>query len=369
MAESTFLVVATSGRAIAQGLRALGYTVVVVDGFIDQDTVSAASACKKVKRTSFGLDAYEVERVIQELRTEWTFSGLLYDAAIEVCPRVLEFVSDLNIVGNSSGSLQRCKDPHQFFPALDKYAINYPEICFNSKPKDTKNWLCKQHHSTGGFGVTSVAIDACDEGQNYLQKNIDGVSFSLTFLANGFDIHVLGANTQWSERLSDAIPYAYAGAINQVKLDDEAIKIAEQHAKTITNEFELVGLNSIDCIYCDNNVYVLEVNPRIPASYELYETKYGDVMRGHITACSKRRLPAEKRQSLLRAHALVYAPHDILIPEDFSWPLWTADRPQNGEKIKQYEPICNVFSGGKNYSQVCEMITTRKKTVLNKLTT
>ena len=80
----------------------------------------------------------------------------------------------------------------------------------------------------------------------------------------------------------------------------------------------------------------------------------------------------EKPFGLLKkgyAHAIIYAPHEIQIPTDVSWPLWTADRPHPGEKIQQYEPICNVFSGGKNYSQVCEMIATRKKAMLNKLTT
>ncbi len=366
MTESIYLVVATSGRAIAQGLKALAHSVVVIDGFADQDTIAAAHYCKKVKRSRFGLDEIEVINAIQALCAEYTFSGLFYDAAVEVNPLLLNEINIENIIGNSSETLQRCIDPRQFFPALEKHSIPFPDIRFNSDIDESINWLAKNHRSTGGLGVSN---DVNEVGHSYLQKFIHGTSFSLTFLANAGGIQVLGANTQWHKQLGETIPFAYAGAINQTKLSDDVLKNAMQYTHTIAKEFDLVGLNSIDFICNENEVYVLEVNPRIPASYELYETKRGDVLREHILSCRERKLPTEQRTALLRAHSILYAPNDIKIPDNMNWPLWTADRPHAGEDIPQFEPICNVFSGGKNYSQVCEMIATRKKAILNKLTT
>ena len=166
MTESIFLVVAGSGRAIAQGLKALDYPVAVIDGFADQDTISAARVCKKVKRGRFGLDAAEVENVIQTMRADFTFSGLFYDAAIEVNPQLLDIVDDEIIVGNSRDSLQRCKDPHQFFPVLDKHSIVYPNIRFNSNIDDSDRWLYKHHLSTGGIGV-NTAVNNVNDLEHY----------------------------------------------------------------------------------------------------------------------------------------------------------------------------------------------------------
>ena len=127
-------------------------------------------------------------------------------------------------------------------------------------------------------------------------------------------------------------------------------------------------MNSIDFICDDHGQFMFWRSMHVYLPHmNLYETRQGDLMREHILACKERRLPKEERTTMLRAHAIVYAHKDIKIPSDFNWPLWTADRPHLGEEIPQFEPICNVFSGGKNYSQVCEMIMTRKKAVLNKL--
>ncbi|NNC68352.1 MAG: ATP-grasp domain-containing protein [Gammaproteobacteria bacterium] len=360
-----YLVVATSGRAIAQGLKSLGYSVAVVDGFADCDTVAAATEIRKVKRSSFGLNHNEVLQTVQSLQSKIPFDGLFFDAAMESNPNLLDEINVNPIFGNSSQVLSACKNFKVFFSILDQHSIPYPEISF--KPITGDNWLVKQAVSTGGIGVAPASEEVAFTENSYLQRKVDGINFSLTFLANGEELFELGFNTLWSEQLGLNVPYAYAGAINQVRLDAEIQMTALQYAKIITKEFELVGLNSIDFICVDKSVYVLEVNPRIPASYELYETKYGDLMAQHIEVCKSRTLPATKIQPLLRAHAIVYAPADINVSESVSWPLWTADRPHAHVLIKKFEPVCSIFAGGKNSAQVYEMIKTRKQSILANL--
>ncbi len=339
----------------------------MIGGFADIDTQAATTAYKQVKRAEFGLDTQEVLEAANALIQKYTFDGLLYGTAIESCPSLLEKIISFPVVGNSSETLQSCNNPQTFFPTLDRYSIPYPEISFefdNSVPLD---WLIKHQSSNGGIGVRLLENTSELLPDHYLQKKITGINFSITFLANEKDIFVLGFNTLWNENLGEDIPYAYAGSINQVDLSENVLELAKQYAQTITQEFGLVGLNSIDFICDDNSVYVLEVNPRIPATYELYETKYGNLLSEHIDACKHKNLPTGKKPYLLRAHAIVYAHSEITIPRKMSWPLWTADRPQAGEVISQYEPICSVFSGGKNSAQVRDMIKTRKQFIINKL--
>ena len=329
--------------------------------------------CKAVTRTRFGLNHKEAIQHIEELHSEYSFDGLIYGAAIEIDPDLLDeiianhMVSDSQVFGNSSETLHRCKNPKVFFSTLKQISIPFPEISFEPDNNVSYPWLIKHVKSSGGLGVrlrhNQVSID---EG-SYFQRKIDGFNFSLTFLANGEEIKKLGFNTLWSEALGENLPYAYSGAINTADLSEKQQTIATKYATTITKEFNLIGLNSIDFILSDDDVFVLEVNPRIPATYELYETKYGDLIQEHIKVCESRKISSNKSQHLLRAHAIVYAPETIRIPKDFAWPLWTADRPQPQESIQQYEPICSVFSGGKNVAQVRQMIHTRNKIITEKL--
>ena len=64
-----FLVIATSGRAIAQALKSSGDAIAVIDGFADLDTCAATEVCIKVARTKFGLNANEVLRAINKLQS------------------------------------------------------------------------------------------------------------------------------------------------------------------------------------------------------------------------------------------------------------------------------------------------------------
>jgi len=362
-------VIATSGRAIAQGLKSLGYSVAVVDGFADCDTSAAATEIQKVKRSHFGLDHDEVLQAVDALQSKTSFDGLFFDAAMESNPSLLDEININPVFGNSSQVLSACKNPKVFFSILDQHSIPYPDVRFELEARIISNdaWLIKDAQSTGGAGVApaNVEIDSCRN--IYFQKKIDGLNFSLTFLANGKAMLELGFNTLWSEKLGDCVPYAYAGAINQVKLDKGIKDTALQYAKALTKACGLVGLNSIDFICADNSVYVLEINPRIPATYELYETKYGELMKQHIEVCKNKILPTTKRQPLLRAHAIVYAPTDVNVSESMSWPLWTADRPHALEVVKQNEPVCSIYAGGQNSAQVYEMIKTRKQSILTRL--
>ncbi len=368
-----YLVVATSGRAIAQSLKASGHAVAVVDGYADTDTTTAAAICKRVARSKFGLDTKAVLQAIQNLRNRYRFDGLFYTTAVETHPDLLDAIPVSKVLGNSSSVLRRCKNPQTFFQTLDRCAIAHPQTSFTPIGDTAGDCLIKHMHSVGGLGIRDQP-QQLNPGQLktepgiYLQSKIDGINFSLTFLTNRKQIQVLGFNTLWSEALGPHLPYAYTGAVNRVELTARQRHTAIRYATTLAREFNLTGLNSVDYILHRDRVYVLEINPRIPATYELYETRHGDLLKLHIAACTQGTLDSTYGEPRLRAHAILYAPDAITIPTDLVWPLWTADRPPAGSMINKHTPVCSVFAGGKNVAQVREMIHTRKHTIIAKLT-
>ncbi len=341
--------------------------MVVIDGFADMDTHTVTEACKKVSRVQFGLDPWEVLQAAYQFQGRYEFGGLLYDATMESTPDLLDSISVDSVIGNSSCTLRKCKNPEIFFSILDEHAIPYPEVCFQPPESSSKTWLIKHSMSTGGWGVSDLSKEFTEEEGVYFQRKIDGINFSLTFLANGSEIEPLGFNLLWVDTMKKDLPYRYAGAINCVDLTQRQRDTAIDYAKVLTRAFGLVGLNGMDCILFGDSIYVLEINPRIPATYELYETRHGNLLDEHIEVCRTHVLVPKRRNSLIRAHAIVYAPFPVQVPRDFMWPLWTADRPHPGERIETHQPICNVFAGGKNAVRTCEMIRTRKDMIINKL--
>ncbi len=362
-----YLVVAISGRAIAEALKASGSPVAVIDGFADMDTCAAAVVSQKVSRTRFGLDRAEVLGAVHRLQSENCLKGLFYDAALESAPDILDAITVDSVIGNSSATLRRCKDPKVFFPALDTKSIPYPEIRFKPVRGDSSLWLLKNSRSTGGMGVTACPEQFVHDQNTYLQRKMNGINFSLTFLANGQKIKALGFNTLWSRASGPGKPYLYQGAVNQANLTEEQRCTVLDYATRLTCEFDLVGLNSIDFILDNGQAYVLEINPRIPATYGLYETRHGNLIKEHMDACLHAKLSPAKGTPHLRAHAIVYATKPVQVPIGFNWPLWTADRPRPKNVIQTNEPICSVFAGGQNAAQVRAMVCTRKKMILKNL--
>ena len=136
-----YLIIATSGRAIAQALVASGNTVAVIDGFADVDTCHAAEICNKVKRVNSSLDANEVLRTISSLQKKLTFDGLLYDSALEANPNLLDKISFNNVIGNSSKTLYQCNSISYLFSTLEKLEIPFPEICKQPRLAISGSWL------------------------------------------------------------------------------------------------------------------------------------------------------------------------------------------------------------------------------------
>ncbi len=367
-----YLVVATSGRAIAQSLKSDYQSAVVIDGFCDTDTCAASETCQKVARLNYQLDQDEVLQAVKKYNDN-SFEGLLFDSALETNPKLLRLILECGVIknnvviGNSAKTLINCSSPQTFFLILNEENIPFPEVAFNKTAICDKNWLIKDSMSTGGIEVSNIKEHVLESDTMYFQKKVDGQVISITFIANGFDIYPLGFNTLWTEELSDQHAYIYAGAINQTNLSAEVKNEILKYASILTVKLNLYGLNCIDCIVNQDDVYILEINPRIPATFELYETKSGEILKQHIKACVEATLPHHELTPLLRAHAIVYAPTQIQIPNEMQWPLWTADRPHAGEEINQYGPICSVFAGGKNMAQARDMIHTRKQTILNKI--
>jgi len=131
----------------------------------------------------------------------------------------------------------------------------------------------------------------------------------------------------------------------------------------ITSEVSLLGINSLDFIISKTGqLLLLEINPRISASAELFNNK-ANLFKHHLDACSGL-LPSSVIVLTTAKKALhyIYASSDVIIPLNMEWPVECHDLPISGSHIRQGEPICTAVidvkeeQSSNNLSKIIEQI-------------
>jgi len=121
----------------------------------------------------------------------------------------------------------------------------------------------------------------------------------------------------------------------------------------------------LDFIHADGFNYVLEINPRPPASMQLYDA---DLLCRHIQACNGKLTPNLPIQTRISAYQVIYAEHDLNIPKQFCWPEGVVDIPKAGALIRKGQPICSIIAHEKNPQLVFEQLAIRQQQLIENLT-
>ena len=117
-------------------------------------------------------------------------------------------------------------------------------------------------------------------------------------------------------------------------------------AQQLTIAFGLKGLNSLDAIVQNDTVYVLEINPRLSATFALYEDA-ANLFNAHLQASIGEYSFMPKATETCHAMAVVYANEPINVSSQFTWPSWVTDTPlvvadAENLTIAVDMPICTV---------------------------
>lgn len=372
--SNLLIIISHSARALAESASRAGWDIITVDGFADIDTLKASkcSWCLPLASASF-LDGH-IYTCLSRLKVKYPAAGVLLGAGAEFLAAWVEQETDWVIYGNSASVMESVNEPKQFFSGLDRIGVDFPRTEIAKLPNDAKTdrWLYKFSQSCGGCGVSRVLV--ADENDGYWQENIDGDSISVLYLAGKSKSRLIGANKMLSKDFGEQMPYVYLGAVANYKIDKSIIEKIESYSNKIINHFSLVGVISIDMIIAkhgdEEKIYVLEVNPRISASFELYERIYPDLnlVDEHIGVCegeadSSMTLTNTVLTSSVSAYRIVYADKAGVISES-GWPDWCKDIPELGRQISCGEPICSVYAD-EHEGDMYLLLQEREKTILS----
>lgn len=362
------LIVANSGRALAESAARGGYGVTVLDAFCDQDT-RAVARCIPVPLGERGLDAERVQREAGRLAAQAGRYGLVYGAGLERAPGTLSWMSGhFTLLGNAPEVLELLADPPRFLALLDRLGICHPETRFEPPSSaDGSEWLVKEAGASGGLGVRRWHDgDPRPSGAHCFQRYLEGPLLSVLFIADGSHYSLIGLNRPRKTCGGAVSPFRYGGACSGANLSPRLRAQVEGDCAGLTKALGLRGVNNLDYVLHGGRAQLLELNPRPSATLGLYEGGCpGGWMRRHVRACLGE-LPEVPLAAPpgVRGHLIVYAPRTLAIATGIRWPHWCHDRPPGGIRVPRGAPLCTVSAGGATTGQTERRLLARERQVL-----
>ena len=376
-------IAALSARALTEAARADGYDVLALDVFGDVDTRRAATTWLALAAGGADDNTLRIHPAalcagLQQAASQGAM-GWIAGSGFEADLSLLQAgAAVLPLIGNPAAVWRAVRDPVQFFGCLQAAGLPCPAWQGNA-PADPTGWLVKDPGSSGGSAVQPLALWQRSglplPASGYFQRLLPGQPVSLTFVANGKRALVLGANQQQVQTMTgglageakgecegegDCRPFRFAGVIGPVALPAAALATLQHALDLLVAQFQLRGLGSLDALLHGDQVHLLELNPRPPASLQLYPAVAGQrVVAAHVNACLHGQLPAAPwpgRAPQVRGLRVVHAPTRLHITAALSarlanWP-GAQDLPQPGTHLAAGDPLCSLQASANSLAAV-----------------
>lgn len=342
------LVVAVSARMLAELAVADGYEVIALDRFGDADLRAVAPGT-----TAHSADA------LAALAAEIDTDAVVYGAGFENRPHLVARIADgRELLGTAPELLGAVRDPWAVGAAARTAGARAPETrrpgeCpapemrqageYPAPERDA--WLRKPMRGGGGRGVRRWRGGAL-RATEILQRRLPGLSCSAVAIGDGQRAAVLGLTEQLHRRpgfgwMGNVTPPRLpAGEL--AELDDQLSAVCEK----VVSRFGVRGAFGVDAIWDGRHAWVLEVNPRPPASLELFGPGSFEAhvrgARGLGLPAGLPGVPAARRPAV---KLVLYAGRDIRAPDPGWWPDGLVrDIPHADAEIKRGAPVCTLIS-------------------------
>jgi predicted ATP-grasp superfamily ATP-dependent carboligase len=353
----TLAIVGASARAAAFSAIRAGYNVVAADLFADADLARVAPVTR-IDRYPWGL----VDWLAKTECNAWMYTG-----AIENYPGLVDRMAELRpLAGNCGAVLRDVRDPMKLQAACVAAGVPFPETRSAAKglPIDG-SWLCKTYRGAGGTGVwrldSALAVDHAFQRRATFQRHVAGAPYAALFVVARDGANLWGVTRQLLNRRR---PWQYAGSMGPAQVSREVLAQLVAAGKVL-RRFGLSGLVGVDLVISSNSAYVVEVNPRLPASAEIVERLVGrSAVAAHVEACGSssiaHRTPVAEFMPQGRSHyakKILYARRDVIVtPILHHWamthssldPMYRAlaDIPRAGEVVPAGRPVFTVLATG-----------------------
>ncbi|MFG1279738.1 ATP-grasp domain-containing protein [Xanthobacter autotrophicus] len=342
--------IALSARPLAASAARAGFAALSFDLFADLDTCAHSARCVRVhKKNGCAFDGDDLVQALHSLAP----AGLpvVLGGGLEHDPALMARIAERNpILGNAPQTVRVLKDPIALAALCAHLGIPHPPITLEAPTAETfagANVLEKKIGGAGGAHIRrretgDISPPAPD---HFLQREVEGQSLSVLLLANGTAARLIGASRQWRAEDPEH-PFRYGGAAGPIVLPEAFAAQMQQGALNVALACGLVGLVSVDFMVSDEGWFLVEVNPRLGATLDIFDVDPLPPLMGlHLAACGGRLPDVLPVPSEAHAAGVIYADRDMVVPQE-AWPEHVADRPPAGAAVAKGSPLCTVRATG-----------------------
>jgi len=374
------LVVGIDIVSIAKSAKEAGYKIYAADYFGDIDLRRVCSGYEAIIEQKRGKSCGRMEskfkteaflKMTKSLLQRFKIDAILLSSGLDDYFDVLYGLDELApILGNPPEVIERVRKKTGFFKELKRLGITHPETEIVKNVDEAKTAaveigypvVVKPIRGFGGLGIRTVQNSNEMERAFFevslvakdvlVQKFINGIHASVSFLVADKDVEVLTLNEQLLglRFLFQQEPFGYCGNIVPLYFADSVLEKCKSIAEKIALHFGLNGSNGIDLVISkEGKPHVVEVNPRFQGTVECVERVLGiNLVESHINACLYGSLPKIKeKKPTFCTRLILYASKRVIAPNLTGF-REVRDVPLPGIIIEKGEPLCSIITEGKN---------------------
>ncbi|MEO1495916.1 MAG: ATP-grasp domain-containing protein [Planctomycetota bacterium] len=360
-------IVGASVRAAAQSAVRAGFEVIAADLFADADLRTVCDATR-VRDYPDGLAEWLAAQSVDA----WMFTG-----AIENHPELIDRMASIAPLWGVQGrSLRNARDPLCLQRLLANAGVAFPETqAARDASRVSGAWLAKSYRGASGSGVARLGSNEETPAGGYVQRFVPGRPMSVVYAVNARGARLLGVTEQLVGQPGVA-EWGYCGSIGPIEPRPLMLETLQRLGGVLADDLELRGVVGVDLVVADDQVTVIEINPRYPASAEVLERATGrSVVAAHAAACGGESVdPWPLTTDRLDAKRIVYAPSGATATDAFiGWAETEqaagrlADLPRGGDRFEPGSPVCTVLSSGAGEADAREAVDTAHDAAIDRL--
>ena len=295
------LLCGASVRSLARSAVRAGWEPWCVDFFADVDLTDFLTTCGG--RFVGAIQSFDqIPNVVSAISPQ---VPLVWCGGLENYPAVLSQLGlQRTVFGASAASIRRSRDLPFLQQNLGGEGYLLPRTTwftdqFGRLESSSTHWLIKSKVSSGGLGVrrqtrkSDIAHPTGDpfppgfNSRHYVQEFIAGTPMSAIFLAAHHDAILIGCSLQLTGLTSvNADEFQFCGNLGPVHLPSRIVEHISSLGRKVQQLTGLHGVFGIDFMLRDGEVWLLEINPRLTASHEIYEWQRNlNLLAEHIESC------------------------------------------------------------------------------------
>ena len=341
------LLIGLTVRSLVASAHKAGISTYALDLFSDLDTREKSVESLAVEYDGLGLESESLFACIEQLDPK-AILPVVYAGGFEHDPSQIERIADSRqVLGNSASVLAELKSPRIFSSTISELGIPAPRTRIDS-PESSSVWLYKSAGGSGGLQVgRATEIDFECSTDIYYQEFKSGQIVTATVLCTEKQTQTVGFSEQWCAESHAGGEFIYGGAValNANSLESNIRISIENAAAMLATHYQFRGLVSLDTIIQNDEWWLLEVNPRPGATFELHEGTESFLAAHCLAFCDQNpTLKSVTKMGEFTAHSVIYASNAFTLPSDWEWPTWVRDRAASGQSFEPGDPVCTAYA-------------------------